>query len=1145
VVDEIPQSPIRGGCPELEAIAACVDGRLAGPEKAEMEAHLASCDDCFAIFSETARSEAELGKPEAPAAVVRPRFGRRWIVLAAAAALVAAAIPLAVNFRTRRRVRPDVAELVAAVGAQRPFEPRLTGGFQFGPMAPRYRSAKPLSESDSWEVLAAAAKIRKKDEERSTPATLDALGAANLILGKYDDAVSNLEEATLEEPKNARYLTDLSAAYLVRAKERDRADDYPKALEAAEKATELDPSILEAWFNRALALDELPLKSEAAKAWKDYLARDAKSGWADEARRRLAAIAAIPNHAEEWKKAKPGMLAAAMAGDARAVRSLAQPFVQETRELVETEVLPEWARAFAGERTEAAARLLSAASVMASAQSALGGDSMLEREVEGVSRAFAAGEHGRLALLASGIGDASAGRDLYRRFEGDLGMTRFRQAEDDLGKAGNPLALWAAVDAAACDYYGGRLSEAGTRLEALRRRAKQENFSVLEGRAELWLGLIAAQTGRPAASGRRYLAALACFERSREMPNVASAESMIAEHMDDLGSSRQAWKHRSRALAVAGDAVEPRLRHVALSLSVFALMKSGQYRAAQDFQAAVLDAAERWGSPVAIESAHRYRAEILSETGRSAEAEEELARCRASLGRIDGATMRDREAAEASLTQGKIELASRAAAAEAALSRAATYYRQQHAATRLPEVLLFRGRAYRRTGDFELAARDFDAGIRLVEEQRDRSLDDDLRISYFEQAASLFQEMIRVEAIDRRKPDAALGLAERDRARDLLDAVAGRSAAEPLTIPAISGAVPEGTALVYYESLEDRLLSWVLKRDGWHEWELLIPRGRLDGQIRRYRKMLERDAPAEALQGAASALYDELIRPVESSVSGGETLVFLPGGSSLGEIPFASLYDRLRHRYLIEDHAVALAPSGTTFALASGRLRARPPAAALSALVVAEPRPDPVEAPDLRALPGAGEEARRIAAIYPGARVLADSLATKERFREAAANAAIIHFAGHSVVNRDDPFRSRLVLAPDPESGEPGSLLAREIYDWRLASTRLVVLAACSTGDGPAVSGEGVLSLARPFLAAGVPDVVATLWSADDAAAGHLLEEFHRRVREGADPAAALRAAQRQALEGPDRAGRSPARWAAYEVIGAAGMGRLPKEEGS
>ena len=94
---------------------------------------------------------------------------------------------------------------------------------------------------------------------------------------------------------------------------------------------------------------------------------------------------------------------------------------------------------------------------------------------------------------------------------------------------------------------------------------------------------------------------------------------------------------------------------------------------------------------------------------------------------------------------------------------------------------------------------------------------------------------------------------------------------------------------------------------------------------------------------------------------------------------------------------------------------------------------------------------------------------------------------------------------------------------------RLLVLSACSTAGGAVERGEGVLSLARPFLAAGVRQVLATVSAVDDDVAP-LLVAFHSKMREGATPAAALRAVQLEAYKSERSV--SLRGWAAFELFG-------------
>lgn len=72
---------------------------------------------------------------------------------------------------------------------------------------------------------------------------------------------------------------------------------------------------------------------------------------------------------------------------------------------------------------------------------------------------------------------------------------------------------------------------------------------------------------------------------------------------------------------------------------------------------------------------------------------------------------------------------------------------------------------------------------------------------------------------------------------------------------------------------------------------------------------------------------------------------------------------------------------------------------------------------------------------------------------------------------------------------------------------RLVVPSACVTDAGPILNGEGVMGLARAFLASGAHAVVGTQWPVGPTMA-ELIQQFYRRLAAGEAPSPALRAAK-------------------------------------
>lgn len=288
---------LAGDCPDLETIAAYLDGRLTERERARVTAHLVDCEDCYALFSESARVL------EPPAVVpwyerlkstitpMRPAVVIGWTGTALA---TAAALTMFVQTGQLARWRSsdsNLQALVAAVGTDRPIEARLTGGFAYGTFRGALRSGDQSAVAGSPDVRIAVAEVEKEALVKRSPGTLRALGAAYLVTGETVRAISVLEEAAQRSALDASILSDLSAAYLSGADRVNRQDDLAKALAAANRAVKVDPTLAEAWFNRAYALERLSLIQEARAAWQEYLRHDSDSAWAVEARRHLERLA--------------------------------------------------------------------------------------------------------------------------------------------------------------------------------------------------------------------------------------------------------------------------------------------------------------------------------------------------------------------------------------------------------------------------------------------------------------------------------------------------------------------------------------------------------------------------------------------------------------------------------------------------------------------------------------------------------------------------------------------------------------------------------------------------------------------------------------------------------------------------------------
>jgi CHAT domain-containing protein len=151
-------------------------------------------------------------------------------------------------------------------------------------------------------------------------------------------------------------------------------------------------------------------------------------------------------------------------------------------------------------------------------------------------------------------------------------------------------------------------------------------------------------------------------------------------------------------------------------------------------------------------------------------------------------------------------------------------------------------------------------------------------------------------------------------------------------------------------------------------------------------------------------------------------------------------------------------------------------------------------------------------------------------------DADVAHFAAHYVAEAGIEMLSQLVLAPEKNQSSGSTtdgLTSADVYGMKLSRTKLVVLSACETGIERSFRGEGPISFARPFLVAGVPTVVASLWAVDSEATAQLMIQFHRfRKAESFPTVDALRRAQLAMLQSDNPRWRQPYYWAGFVPVG-------------
>ena len=138
-------------------------------------------------------------------------------------------------------------------------------------------------------------------------------------------------------------------------------------------------------------------------------------------------------------------------------------------------------------------------------------------------------------------------------------------------------------------------------------------------------------------------------------------------------------------------------------------------------------------------------------------------------------------------------------------------------------------------------------------------------------------------------------------------------------------------------------------------------------------------------------------------------------------------------------------------------------------------------------------EVSAVTKIFKGSTFISKE-ATETNFKSHSSDYNILHFAMHTLINDVDPMASKLVFTLNNDSTDDGFLNTYEIYNLDL-NAELAVLSACQTGTGKFSKGEGIMSLARGFLYAGVPGIVMTLWSIEDKSGSEIIAGFYENLK--------------------------------------------------
>jgi CHAT domain-containing protein len=322
---------------------------------------------------------------------------------------------------------------------------------------------------------------------------------------------------------------------------------------------------------------------------------------------------------------------------------------------------------------------------------------------------------------------------------------------------------------------------------------------------------------------------------------------------------------------------------------------------------------------------------------------------------------------------------------------------------------------------------------------------------------------------------------------------------------------------------------FIVRKQGIELVSLPISIEDLESKVQVFRDLTVKKRFSKAM---AADLYWVLLGRAQEYLKPNDKLVIIPDGF-LASLPFEALIVTSEKKppvFFGANREIAYAESISSMALA--RMVPRP-VGSKPLFAVADPIFDgrderysqPVlkdgrGAPDLAGsgysrLPDTRDEAEAVAKLVGVKAELPDVLigaaAVKEAFLKTELGGyRYIHLATHAAAfgelgRVNEPF---FVLGASESGRFEGQIIRMSELAKLKLSAELVVLAACDTGRGDVLQGDGVANLASAFLYAGAHNVLLSLWKAPSKATVLFMQKFYGYLQDGKSESEALQLAK-------------------------------------
>jgi CHAT domain-containing protein len=991
-----------------------------------------------------------------------------------------------------------------------------------------------------------------------------ALGILHLMNKRPDKAIKAFEEALSYSPSDARLHSDLGAALLEKGKtelEKERLQSKPtgkpiellsQSFEHIHRALDLDASLKVATFNLGLLQEQAGLHSAAVDTLSKYLEVDAGSEWADEARERITIR-------HESEAASPlnegGVLADFLDAFQKKDEARAWELICSNRSALNGKYISELlVDAYIDQslnlQRDAAANSLSALYFLAEMEARR----VDEHYSEGLAAFYKAQQPAALSRLKKARELVRRGHSLYLLDKNVEAAGAYAEAKKEFDALRDRCeSLSAEYRVAYCDSESRETEKSLPAFERLAALCEGEKFKLLY--ASSLLGIASDEF-----SQKKYSKAIGHASRSLEVSRQSGDKVGAFSSLECLTVYYRTVGNNKIILTCIQDNLEycdcPSLNQLQsfnhYSRAADALFSAGYVDSSLEYR----KEASRFLTKDVPRNAALYSADLGATYSKLKKYDEALAnlnRGYEEAREVSPEPVRDLILVYVALHKGNFyKSRSEFQNALADYTDALNLSRSVDFPAYAYEARKGRLSSYIALAEDEMAENEIAEMLKLLENARSEILEQENRNTFFDAEQDVYDLAIDYECSRRNDFLKALEYSEESRSRSLLDLlktqadvvsntraldIKFKETYSPLTIPAIQAGLPERLQVIHYCVLGDKIITWVISPDSVSHAVVDISQDELNKKVKAYVDAISHNPDKESagLSAQSKGLYDILIKPVAHLLNRDDSICIMPD-KVLNILPFEALVSAETQRYLVEDFSVIYSTSSSVLlaCVEAARGKAAPDAERL--LGVGDPSFDHSVFKDLPGLSAAKREVEKIAAFYPQSVTLTAGAAREAAVKSEMRRASVIHFATHSILDEDSPLLSKILLAKEttdrPEVND-GVLQSYEIYNTKFPNAALVVLSSCQSGIDRYYKGEGMMSLARSFMAAGVPTVVASLWKADSDATANLMIEFHRlRRQEHLSVVESLRRAKLNMIRGQDGRFRSPYFWSAFIVTG-------------